>query len=131
MRKLRPLLILLWIVPAILQAQPKTTTAWTANFKSPINWQRIHSLGTLIVSTNDALYGVNPADGTISWENKTFAALDPSMMEEIAGTEFLSISYAADHSSKIPLQAIVKVLDGQVLFDSKKERIGVLSRHVL
>ncbi|HEU5291923.1 MAG TPA: hypothetical protein VFU05_14835, partial [Cyclobacteriaceae bacterium] len=131
MRTLITILFLSLLVSSATHSQKPTAAAWTANFKSPVNWQRIHSLGTLIVSTNDALYGVNPADGTISWENKTFAALNPSMLEEIAGTEFLSISYATDQTSKIPLQAIIKVLDGQVLFDSKTEKIGVLSRHVL
>lgn len=112
-------------------AQPKTAPAWTARFANPINWQRIHSLGIIIVSTNGGLYGVNPADGTIAWENKAFAGLNPAMMEEVAGTEFLAITYKVDQASSIPLQAIVKALDGKVLFDSQKENIGVLSRHVL
>jgi outer membrane protein assembly factor BamB len=112
-------------------AQPKTAPSWSAKFTSSINWQRVHSLGYIIVSTNDALYGISPADGTIAWENKTFAALDPSKMEEVNGTEFLAITYKIDQSSSIPLQAIIKVMDGKVLFDSQKEGIGVLSRHVL
>jgi outer membrane protein assembly factor BamB len=112
-------------------AQPKAAPAWSTKFSSAINWQRVHSLGYILVSTNDALYAVNPTDGVISWENKSFAALDPSMMEEVAGTEFLAITYKLDKNSSIPLQAIIKVMDGKVLFDSQKEGIGVLSRHVL
>src|SRR5258706_15529101 len=112
-------------------AQPKTPPAWSAKFKSAINWQRVHSLGYIIVSTNDGLYGVNPADGKIIWENKSFAALDPSMMQEVEGTEFLAISYKMDPNSTMPLQAIIEVAKGNVLFDSQKESIGVLSRHVL
>ncbi|HEY5825385.1 MAG TPA: hypothetical protein VIT44_13515 [Cyclobacteriaceae bacterium] len=118
-------------ISASLFAQPKTAPAWSTKFSSAINWQRVHSLGYILVSTNDALYAVNPADGVISWENKSFAALDPSMMEEVAGTEFLAITYKLDKSSSIPLQAIIKVMDGKVLFDSQKEGIAVLSRHVL
>src|SRR5882762_1362710 len=112
-------------------AQPKTPPAWSAKFKSAINWQRVHSLGYIIVSTNDGLYGINPSDGKIIWENKSFAALDPSMMQEVEGTEFLAISYKMDPNSTIPLQAIIEVAKGNVLFDSQKESIGVLSRHVL
>lgn len=112
-------------------AQPKTPPAWSAKFKSAINWQRVHSLGYIIVSTNDGLYGVNPADGKIIWENKTYAALDPAMMQEVEGTEFLAINYKMDPNSTIPLQAIIEVGKGNVLFDSQKESIGVLSRHVL
>jgi outer membrane protein assembly factor BamB len=131
MRKSCLILAVAWIIPFFICAQQKTPPAWSAKFTSPINWQRIHSLGTIIVSTNNALYGVNPADGTIAWENKSFAALNPSMMEEVAGTEFLTVTYKVDQKSSIPLQAIIKVLDGKVLFDSQKEGIGVLSRHVL
>ncbi|HET6999943.1 MAG TPA: PQQ-binding-like beta-propeller repeat protein [Puia sp.] len=112
-------------------AQPKTPPAWSAKFKSNINWQRVHSLGYVIVSTNDGLYAVNPADGKILWENKTFAALDPSMMQEVQGSEFLTVAYKQDQQSTIPLQAIIEVSKGTVLFDSKKENIGVLSCHVL
>src|SRR5688572_16132713 len=64
-------------------SQPKTAPSWSARFTSAINWQRVHSLGFIIVSTNDGLYGINPAEGTIAWENTSFKALDPSRMEEV------------------------------------------------
>lgn len=121
----------LLLTSLFIHAQPKTPPTWSARFTSAINWQRVHSLGYIVVSTNDGLYGVNPTDGAILWENKTYAALDPSKLEEVNGTEFLAITYKIDQSSSIPLQAIIKVLDGKVLFDSQKEGIGVLSRHVL
>lgn len=112
-------------------AQPKTAPSWSAKFKTSINWQRVHSLGYLVVSTNDGLYGVNPDDGRIIWENKGFAALNPEYYQEVEGTEFLTIAYQADQASTIPMQAIIHVVSGKVLFDSKQEQIGVLSRHVL
>lgn len=112
-------------------AQTKIPAAWTAKFKSAINWQRIHSLGYLIVSTNDALYGVNPADGKVLWENKAFPAINAADYEEVDGTEFVTIAYKTDQGATIPMQAIVEVISGKILFDSRKESIGVLSRHVL
>jgi outer membrane protein assembly factor BamB len=125
------LLVILLLTPALSMGQQKQPVAWTAKFKNSINWQRVHSLGYLIVSTNDALYGVNPSDGNILWENKNFPALSPSTFEEVTGTEFVTIAYKNDNSSTIPMQAIIEVASGKVLFDSKKESIGVLSRHVL
>ena len=119
------------LTPAFSNAQQKQPVAWSAKFKSPINWQRVHSLGYLIVSTNDGLYGVNPTDGNILWENKNFPALTPATFEEVTGTEFVTIAYKTDNSSTIPMQAIIEVASGKVLFDSKTENIGVLSRHVL
>ena len=112
-------------------AQPKTPPSWSTKFKTPIAWQRVHSLGYLIVNTNDGLYGVNPDDGKILWENKSFAALNPEFYQEVEGTEFLTIAYQTDKSSTIPMQAIIHVATGKVLFDSQREQIGVLSRHVL
>lgn len=127
----RAIQFLLIVVPILCLAQPKTAPAWSAKFTSAINWQRVHSLGYLIVSTNDGLYGVNPMDGKIMWENKSFRALDPANYEEVPGTEFIAIAYKRDNSSTIPMQAIMEVSGGKVLFDSQKEGIGVLSRHVL
>lgn len=115
----------------VAYCQPKTPPAWSAKFKSAINWQRVHSLGYLIVSTNDGLYGVNPNDGKVLWENKSFPAINPDNFQEVQGTEFITISFLTEKSSMIPMQAIIEVVGGKVLFDSQKEQIGVLSRHVL
>lgn len=112
-------------------AQSKTPPAWSAKFKSAINWQRVHALGYLIVSTNDGLYGVHPDDGRILWENTNYPALDPARFQEVEGTEFVTVSFLTNKSSTIPMQAIIEVVGGKVLFDSQKEQIGVLSRHVL
>ncbi|HEX6225204.1 MAG TPA: PQQ-binding-like beta-propeller repeat protein [Chryseolinea sp.] len=115
----------------VSNAQTKSNKAWSAKFVSAINWQRVHSLGYLVVSTNDGLYGVNPNDGKILWENKNFPAVNSANYEEISGTEFITIAYATSAEQKIPMQAIIEVAGGKVLFDSQKEKIGVLSRHVL
>lgn len=132
MKVLARMLTVCMVVMAVLaHAQPKTAPSWSAKFKTPINWQRVHSLGYLIVSTADGLYGINPDDGAIMWENKNFAALNPQFYQEVEGTEFLTIAYQTDNSSTIPMQAIIHVATGKVLFDSNKEQIGVLSRHVL
>ena len=116
---------------SLTNAQPKTAPSWSAKFKTPIQWQRVHTLGYLIVNTGDGLYGVNPDNGKIMWENKAFAALNPEFYSEVDGTEFLTVAYQTDKSSTIPMQAIIHVATGKVLFDSQKEQIGVLSRHVL
>ena len=125
------MIILACVVATIGYSQPKTPPAWSAKFKSAVNWQRVHSLGYLVVSTNEGLYGINPVDGKILWENKDLPALSADQFEEVEGTEFVTIAYKTDNNSRIPMQAILEVVEGKVLFDSKKEQIGVLSRHVL
>ncbi len=127
----RMLSVCMLMFALIANAQPKTAPSWSAKFTTPITWQRVHSLGYLIINTHDGLYGVNPDDGKILWENKAFASLNPEFYQEVEGTEFITIAYGADEPSTIPMQAIVHVVTGKVLFDSQKEQIGVLSRHVL
>src|SRR5688572_24239014 len=125
------LVFFLLLFSVVVHAQPKTLPAWSYKFKTPIQWQRVHSLGHVIVSTSEGLFAINPSDGRLIWENRQFPSLNPDMYSEIAGTEFISISYLTEKSSTIPMQAIVEVVGGKVLFDSQKESIGVLSRHVL
>ncbi len=125
------ILLMLVLIITTTYSQPKKAAAWTAKFKSAINWQRVHSLGYLIISTNDGLYGVNPIDGKIQWENTSYPGLAPENFSEVEGTEFATISFLTDKSSTIPMQAIIDVMGGKILFDSRKEQIGVLSRHVL
>src|SRR5687767_3808234 len=132
MKRAAYLILLIAILSPIAgHTQQKLSASWSAKFKSAINWQRVHSLGYIIVSTNDGLYGVNPNDGKVLWENKSFPALNPTTFEEVSGTEFVTIAYKTDNTSTIPMQAIIEVVSGNVLFDSQKESVGVLSRHVL
>lgn len=112
-------------------AQTPTKAAWTTKFTGTIGWQRIHSLGYIIVSTSDGLYAVNPDDGKIMWENKDFAALDASLYEEIEGTEFIGVARPTSSESTLRMQAIIDVTSGITVFDSQKEGIGILSRHVM
>jgi outer membrane protein assembly factor BamB len=112
-------------------AQTKAVAAWKAKFTSPINWQRVHALGYIIVSTNEALYGVDPNTGSILWTNKNLASLNPESYQEVEGTEFVTITSSSDKESTLPMQTIIEVVAGKVLFDSRQEKIGILSRHVL
>src|SRR3954471_23760078 len=114
--KLKAAYSLLIIISAItsIHAQQKAAPAWSAKFRSPVNWQRVHSLGYIIVSTNDGLYGVNPADGKTLWENKSFPAISADNYQEVQGTEFVTISFLTDKSSTLPMQAIIEVVGGKV-----------------
>ena len=125
------LIVFLTLFFFVASAQQKLPASWSVKFKDPVNWQRVHSLGYLIVSTNGALFGVNPDDGKIMWENKTFASLDASSFSEVDATEFASVSFKTNSDSQLPMQAILHVASGKVLFDSQKEGIAILSRHVL
>lgn len=108
--------------------QKKLEPAWRTKFTNPITWQRVHSLGYIIAETNDALQAIDPHTGKKIWENVSFGGLNPDQYEEVSGTQFLTINYGVD---QFPLQAIVDVVTGNVLFDSKRESISVISKHIL
>lgn len=123
------LLSLLAAIPA--SAQPKATPGWSTKFQRAIQWQRVHALGYLVVGTADGLYGINPTDGKIVWQNKQFAGVPSQNYQEVEGTEFMTIAVQDGGNGRFPMQAVMEVVTGKVLFDSNAEQIGVLSMHVL
>ena len=130
-RTAQTLLVIVLLASFSLGYGQTKTPSWTARFKKPITWQRVHSLGYLIVATSEGLYGVNPSDGKILWENKNYPNVNSADYAEIEGTEFVTLSVMTNQSSNFPMQVIIEVVEGKTLFDSQKEQIGVLSRHVL
>lgn len=112
-------------------AQPKTAPLWSVDLQYVINWQRVHSLGYLIVGSGKALHCIHPQDGKILWQHEAFADVKAANFKEVEGTEFIAISYGEESDGTLPMQAIIEVESGRILFDSQKETIGVLSLHVL
>ncbi len=108
--------------------QAEISPSWRKSFGSPVNWQKITNIGYLIVSTNNALYGINPETGDVLWENKTLAAIPEEAYEQVTGTQFFSLTTGGEISDII----IINPSDGKILFDSEKEGISaVLSKHPL
>ena len=54
---------------------PAKKESWRATFDREINWFNLTSLGIVIVSTDDALYGIEPKSGKINWKNEQFKKL--------------------------------------------------------
>ena len=111
--------------------QLKLQPAWSVKFNTSVIWQHVHSLGYIIACSADGLYGINPSDGKIIWKNASLAGINESLITEVEGTGFLAVTYRKDPNSSLPLQSLIEVNSGKVLFDSQKENIGVLSKHVL
>ncbi len=73
------------------QSNPK----WKANFTKEIDWMKVTDVGTLVVCTEDGLYGINPDDGTVIWKNETLKKLIIEAYEPLAGTPFIIITPGA------------------------------------
>ncbi len=57
-----------FVLTGSLSAQARTVSStWTVATERPIEWLRFLPVGVLVVSSDDALVGLNPADGTVRW----------------------------------------------------------------
>lgn len=64
----RVLALAAFVVTGPLSAQAgEVSPAWTVTTERPIEWLRFLPSGVLVVSSDDALLGLNPADGTVRW----------------------------------------------------------------
>ena len=81
-------LLLPFFIFAALLAQAQTEKDFTKNFSSKINWYRISDAGTLVVATKDALYGINPVDGSEAWKNEDIENILESNYDPIEGTPY-------------------------------------------
>ncbi len=113
---------------AFFTVKAEISPAWKKSFDSPVKWQKITNIGYLIVSTEKALYGINPESGDVLWENTQLSSIPEEAYEQVTGTQFFSITTGGQIADVI----IINPLDGKVFFDSEKEGIAaVLSKHPL
>jgi len=120
--------LLFVLVIAFISVKAEISPAWKNSFDSPVVWQKVTNIGYLIVSTEKALYGINPESGEVLWENTHFASVPEEAYEQVEGTQYFSIT-TGDQISDV---VIINPMDGKIIFDSEKEGIAaILSKHPL
>ena len=90
--------------------------AWQAKFDREINWFNLTSLGTVVVSTDDALYGIEPISGKINWKNESFKKLSKANYKALKGSPFIAIFEGGIFSMR---QTIIDVTDGRTVCNTK------------
>ena len=95
---------------------PAKKESWRATFDREINWFNLTSLGTVIVSTDDALYGIEPKSGKINWKNEQFKKLSKANYTGLKGSPFIAIFEGGVFSMR---QTIIDVTDGRVVCNTK------------
>jgi outer membrane protein assembly factor BamB len=88
--------------------------AWKASPGGTVQWQAITSLGNVVVSTSNALVGIDAESGSVAWTNASLAGLSRSGYQEIPQSPFV----LATRSDKSVV--VLEPFEGKVLFDSKK-----------
>jgi len=118
-------------------AKAGTEPKWKASFTSEINWMKVTDVGTLVASTDDGIYGVNPGDGTIVWKNEELKKLNVEAYEPLSETPFIIITPGAKekkgHAVVNPVAInkdyvlIINSLDGTVSCDTRKLGMSYLT----
>jgi outer membrane protein assembly factor BamB len=128
--RLTSTLALLLIIVQAVNAQQ--APLWKAEKLGPIEWMRVTELGYVVVSTLGSLKCLNPDDGALLWENKSLGTVREEMFGEVSGTQYLKIGYGTEGGDlAFPMIALVDVISGKLVFDSRNEKLGVLGTYAL
>lgn len=104
-------LSLLILVTALAGAADKPL--WSFNAGSEVKWQRVTSLGFLLVGTPDALTCLDTENGAVLWKRTDLDAIEPDSTDELEGTPILLVT------TKNQLHA-VNIEDGKNFWQSEK-----------
>ncbi len=129
MKLLRCVLVLLFLAatPVLAQRAP----AWKAHL-SQIEWLKVTSLGYPVVSSLGRLTALDPETGNMLWQNDRLGTLRYDQVDDIWGTQYLRINHGTEAGElSFPMISVVDVVTGSVLFDSQKEKLGVLGTYAL
>jgi outer membrane protein assembly factor BamB len=91
--------------------------AWENNFESNIDWFSLSSVGTLIVSTNGALFGVDGNDGKVLWKNEKFGNVQQDNFSMIDQSPYVAMVSGGLLNRQ---HTILNVLTGQVVADTRE-----------
>src|SRR3954465_15160446 len=71
---------------ASVAASSRAAPAWTLKMKGDIRWQQITPSGTLLVSTDGALTGVDIDRGQVVWDKPELGGLPPDSVHMVPGS---------------------------------------------
>jgi len=87
--KIITLVLAATLVPLFTYGQVEVK--WTKQLASNILWQEVSSLGNLIVSSGEALMGVNTETGDINWSKNEHANLPRHLYRELPSSPFFTV----------------------------------------
>jgi outer membrane protein assembly factor BamB len=103
----------------------RATTAWTLKLKGDIRWQQVTPSGTLLVSSDAALVGVDIERGQVVWEKPELGGLPSDSVRMVEGSLLME-------AARPGLLLIFDPLSGAGVFDSRRLGLAeVVTRRVL
>ena len=103
----------------------RATPVWTLKMKQDFRWQQVTPSGTLLVSTDAALTGVDIERGQVAWEKPELGGLPPDSVRMVEGSLLME-------AARPGLLLIFDPATGASVFDSRSlELAEVVTRRVL
>jgi outer membrane protein assembly factor BamB len=126
---MKKILLLLTVLQASLtmMAQP-AAKEWSKKFDGNIKWYRVSDAGILVVGTNDALYGLNPDNGTEIWKIDKLEKVAEENYDPIEGTPYAAILINKTFSGV--QHSIVDVVTGKILANTKDLDMVMVTKRI-
>jgi outer membrane protein assembly factor BamB len=117
------------VAPASSRAAPplsgRATVAWTLKLKQDIRWQQVTPAGTLLISTDAALVGVDIDRGQAVWEKPELAGVPADSVRPVEGSILME-------AARPGLLLIFDPVTGTAIFDSRQLGLAeIVTRRVL
>lgn len=107
----------------------KTAADYQYAFDGQVKWLILHESGTLLASTGEALAGIRPDSGEVSFKLERLKRVKEEHLEFVPNTPYVIIKPRGMFMHTV----VVDVVKGKIVFDSKAEdwQNGVTSRYFL
>ncbi|HEY4647564.1 MAG TPA: PQQ-binding-like beta-propeller repeat protein, partial [Gemmatimonadales bacterium] len=103
----------------------RSAPAWTIKTKQDIRWQQVTPAGTLLISSDAALAGVDIERGQVIWEKPELGGLPPDSVRMVEGSLLME-------AARPGLLLVFDPVTGGVVFDSRTLGLAeIVTRRVL
>ena len=110
---------------AVAASIDRAIPAWTLKLKQDIRWQQVTPAGTLLLSSDAALAGIDMERGQVIWEKPELGGLPADSVRMVEGSLLME-------AARPGLLLIFDPVTGSVLFDSRQLGLAeVVTRRVL
>ena len=103
----------------------RATVAWTLKTRQDIRWQQVTPSGTLLISTDAALMGVDMERGQVVWEKAELGGLPADSVRMVEGSLLME-------AARPGLLMVFDPVTGSAVFDSRRLGLAeVVTRRVM
>jgi len=93
---------------------------WTASFDKDILWQELTPTGHLVVSSKEALVGINPETGATMWRMEELSGLKEASFDLIPLTQLATIQKGKGFLGAMNQMIVLDYVEGTVKWNSDK-----------